>query len=91
MLQRWKKKQGKLDSVTLNALLTPYVTSFKISLGFRLQGDVVACGANKFGDSRKIPPQPKNLEFFDVASNHGKCFVPRQNQGLQVQIKHFLH
>ncbi len=59
MLQRWSTKQGKLDSVTLNALLTPYVTSFKISLGFRLQGDVVACGANKFGDSHKIPPQPK--------------------------------
>jgi len=59
MLQRWSTKQGKLDSITLNALLTPNVTSFKISLGFRLQGDVVACGANKFGDSHKIPPQPK--------------------------------
>ncbi len=32
----------------------------------------------------------KNLEFFDVASNHGKCFVLWQNQGLQVQMKYFL-
>ncbi len=64
MLQRWSTKQGKLDSVTLNALLTPYITSFKSSLGFRLQGDVVACGANKFGDSHKIPPQPKKPWIF---------------------------
>jgi hypothetical protein len=56
--------QNKLDSVTLNAFLTPSVTSFKISLGFRLQGDVVACGVNKFGDPHKMPPQPKKTLNF---------------------------